>query len=299
MRFFFLAQDAPAAPEYNFWNGAPGSSDLLLKVLLGFLLGVGIIVALMYAPTRLRRPLIAIATFIAGGFWMAWTFWPKAPEGMKEGETFSQNVAIFLSDVTSVVSTFTQVLTAFLLGLGVYSVISVHGKKILKQQKDWQFSAILFLSAILMVVFGYGDWLDEQKRSAAETALNPGFWNRGKDLLFDGLLQNMDAAMFSLIAFFILSAAYRAFRIRSVESTILLSTALIVMLSLMGVVVSGWDNLTGSLWGGNLSLTEISKFINANLQTPGIQAVKFGLGIATLAMAMRIWLSLERGGLNS
>lgn len=297
MNFFFLAQDAPA-PNLNFWNGEPGSADLLIKVLVAFLLGIGIMVALLFAPTRLRRPLIAIATFVAGGFWMAWTFWPTAPDGVTD-PTGSQKVAIFLKDVTAVVADFSNVLTAFLLGLGIYSIVSVHGKRIVKQQRDWQFSLVLFISIVLMVIFGYADWMDEQKRTAAETALNPSFWNLGRDLLFDGLLQNMDAAMFSLIAFFILSAAYRAFRIRSVESTILLSTALIVMLSLMGVVVSAWDGLTGDLLGGNLKLSEIAKFINSNLQTPGIQAVKFGIGIATLAMAMRIWLSLERGGLNS
>jgi len=297
VNWLFLAQ--AETPEYNFWNGAPGSPALLTKVVIALLVGIGIMIALMFAPTRLRRPLVALATFVAGGFWMASTFWPTAPDAVTEGRNASEKVAIFLKDVTSVVADFSNVLTAFLLGLGIYSIVSVHGKRILKRQQDWSFSVVLFASIVLMAIFGYADWMDEQNRTAAVTALSPGFWNRGRDLLFDGMLQNMDAAMFSLIAFFILSAAYRAFRIRSVESTILLSTALIVMLSLMGVVVSAWDGLAGDFAGGNLKLSEISKFINSNLQTPGIQAVKFGLGIATLAMAMRIWLSLERGGLNS
>jgi hypothetical protein len=209
-----------------------------------------------------------------------------------------QGVAHYLKDATNVVGDFSNILTGFLLGLGIYSIISVHGKKILKQQKDWQFSAILFLSIIVMAVFGYGSWIDETARTSAVTDLHPSFWNQGKDLFFDGMLQNMDAAMFSMIAFYILSAAYRAFRVRSVESTIMLSTALIVMLSIMGVVVRVWDNVAGGFLGGNLRLTEIGKFITSNLQVPGIQGVAFGVGIATVAMAMRIWLSLDRGGVS-
>ena len=54
------------------------------------------------------------------------------------------------------------------------------------------------------------------------------------------------AAMFSLIGFFILSAAYRAFRVRSIEASILMATALVLsailvvmltMLSLMLMMV--------------------------------------------------------------
>src|SRR5437764_852980 len=48
--------------------------------------------------------------------------------------------------------------------------------------------------------------------------------------IFQDLLANFDAAMFASLAFFIIGAAYRAFRIKSAEATLLMLSALVVML---------------------------------------------------------------------
>lgn len=290
-----LAQDTP---RVTFWTGMPGSAGLFMKIGLALLFGFALVFALMRVPTRMRRPIIAFVTFIGGAFFMASWLWPKAPDSVTKARNVTEGVALWLKDLTSVVSSFSQILTTFLLGLGIYSIISIHGKRILKKQTNWPFSMALFIAMLAMVTFGYGNWLDELARTPDETVLNPGIWNYGRLMLFEGMLQQMEAAMFSLIAFFIISAAYRAFRIRSVESTIMLSTALIIMLSIMGFVVYLWDTAAGDLLDGNLKLTEISKFIVSNMQVPGIQAIGYGIGIATVAMAMRIWLSLDKGGLN-
>jgi hypothetical protein len=116
----------------------------------------------------------------------------------------------------------------------------------------------------------------------------------------------MDAAMFSIIAFFILSAAYRAFRARSVEATILLGTALLVILSLMGVVAGMWDDAVVAMAGTdksakadfllNFKITEVAGWIKNTFQTPAITGIKFGIGLGTISMALRIWLGLEKGG---
>ncbi len=50
------------------------------------------------------------------------------------------------------------------------------------------------------------------------------------DYLFNNAFMPLSATMFSLLAFFIASAAYRAFIIRSFESNLLMITAVIVML---------------------------------------------------------------------
>ena len=163
---------------------------------------------------------------------------------------------------------------------------------------------------ITMIIFGYWDYFIRQSDAELAVLIDNGqswaFPNYMRDLLFDGLLQQLDAAMFSIIAFYILSAAYRAFRVRSVEATILLSAALLVMLSLMGLVESGWNSLVDSMTGGNpahfltnLRLTELAGWLRDTVQTSGLRAIEFGIGVGTLAIGLRIWLSLERSAVNT
>jgi len=181
----------------------------------------------------------------------------------------------------------------------------VHGRKVVKMQKDWFFSLVLLGSSIVMVVIGYMDWASRQGPSGPglDDHQNWQTINYAKDFLFEGFLQQMDAAMFSIIAFFILSAAYRAFRVRSVEATVLLATALVVMLSLMGAVTNAWQGGIDTLAHGskdafvqNLSLDTIRSWLTNTVQTPSIRGIDFGIGIGSMAMGLRLWLSLERTG---
>ncbi|HRF60458.1 MAG TPA: hypothetical protein PLH94_11180 [Fimbriimonadaceae bacterium] len=293
----FLIAQAPATPPLNFWNGDNATAGLWIKIIIGLVLGFALMIGLLFAPTRMRRPIVVTFTFLAGLFWMVQWLWPRAGEGVTEPTNATEGVALWLKDALPVVTDFANILTAFLLGLGIYSLVSIHGKRLIKKQTDWVFSGILLLSIVIMMIFGYADWLTRLGEGAAKVELVPGFWNRGRDLLFDGMLQQMDAAMFSLIAFFILSAAYRAFRIRSIESTILLSTALIVMISIMGAIVFMLDSAAAPV-SNNLKLSEIAGWITGSLQTPAIRAINFGVGVGALAMGIRLWLSLDRGGVS-
>ena len=295
----------------TFWTRMPFSSELYMMVILTLVVGAAIIFGLTKAPTQARRPIIWILTFVSGAFFVLYQYWPQSVNFDKNKELPSgavENISFWLNDGNSVVGTIAQVLAAFMLGLGIFSILKIHGTKIVKRQKDWAFSAVLLGSLLLMLFFGYGDF---HIREATKTIDfdNPekwGFINMGRDFLFEGLLQQMDAAMFSIIAFFILSAAYRAFRARSVEATILLGTALIVILSLMGVVAYTWDTklIDGQLATHpgtfhdivtNFKLVEVSKWLRNTFQTPAITGIKFGIGLGTLSMALRIWLGLEKG----
>lgn len=291
----------------SFWNGPAGSSDLLIKIVLTTVIGLALVFGIRFTPTQLRRPLVVGLTFISGLFYVLYWLYPtpidrqpdEMPANMAEGFSF------WLSDAQSVVARLSNIISGFLIGLGIYSLLRIHIRRLLKKQTDWGYSVVLLVSLLLMTFFGYADFFDRQGPRAADLSMGKG-WTQiqyGKDLLFDGLLQQMDAAMFSVVAFYILSAAYRAFRARSTEATILLFTALLVMLSLLGAVVALWDSTVISMAGGNpvlenLQLSEITQWIRDNLQTPAIRGIDFGVGIGLLAMGLRIWLSLEKTGVN-
>ena len=301
-----LAQVDPA----TFWNAPNGSSKLWIGIIAAFLAGFVLIFGLMQAPTNLRRPIVAGFTFISGLFYVLFWIYPSpigrdpddAPRGALESFSF------WLSDAQPRVADFTNIIAGTLIGLGIYSLLRIHLRRLMKAQKDWGYSAVLLGALLLMAFFGYWDWIQRQTPEGGKIPYiadsSWGLAQYGRDFLFDGLLQNMDAAMFSVIAFYILSAAYRAFRARSVEATILLLAALVVLLSLMGLVEFYWNaKVIGTLSGGdpqslanNLKLSSIAKWLKDNVQTPSIRGIDFGVGVGLLAMALRLWLSLEKMG---
>jgi hypothetical protein len=100
--------------------------------------------------------------------------------------------------------------------LAVGSMTRMHFQRIQKQEPGWFYSAItlaaLYASSVVGII-----WTTEQPKSPAK-------W------LFDFVNTPLDGTMFALLAFFIASASYRAFRARNVEATLMLATAIIVML---------------------------------------------------------------------
>ncbi|MBX3096693.1 MAG: hypothetical protein KF812_07510 [Fimbriimonadaceae bacterium] len=281
-------------------------------IILGVMLAGGVGAFLLSkAPTSSRRSIIVAFTFVSGLFWVLKYLWPE-PIAFREGDVPRNGIEGFgkyLTDGVPFVSTLAQTLTAFLLGLGIFSLLRVHLTKISRKQKDWQFSVILLISLVTVCFFGYWDWiLFNFRMKDVLVSDDPSTWtwvNQVQDILFDGLLQNMDAAMFSLIAFFIFSAAYRAFRIRSVESSLLMVSALIVMLSLMGALTFVWNSAVLQASGGNpvhflsnFRLDTIAGWVQSNVQVPALRALEFGVGLGALAMGLRLWLGLERGGVS-
>ena len=86
---------------------------------------------------------------------------------------------------------------------------------------------------------------------------------------------------------------------------------IILMLSLMGaidyVVGLGVDRLVadasgnpdpGSFWN-NIRLFEVAGWLKSTMQVPSLRALDFGVGLGALAMGLRLWLGLEKGGVTS
>lgn len=100
--------------------------------------------------------------------------------------------------------------------------------------------------------------------------------------MFTYVLVPIQATIFSLLAFFIASAAYRAFRARSVLATILLLTAFIVMLRFLPLGPISTLNLKAVSW--ILSVPNMA--VN--------RAIMMGIGLGATATAIKIILGIER-----
>ena len=108
------------------------------------------------------------------------------------------------------------------------------------------------------------------------------FWHKLYTFLNDGLFVALGSAMFSLLGVYIAVAAFRAFRVRSFESALMMSAAIIVMLGQISFGVWLWQDLP-----------QIRQWLMEVPNSAAFRAIKFGSAIAGLVLAIRMWLSIE------
>lgn len=101
-------------------------------------------------------------------------------------------------------------------------------------------------------------------------------------LLYEGFFIALGSAMFALLGFYMAAAAYRAFRVRSFESALMMTAAVIVMLGQIPFGLWIWDGFT-----------DLRLWLLSTPSTAAFRAVKFGAAVAGLVMAFRMWLSIE------
>jgi uncharacterized membrane protein len=262
---------------------ASSSGATLLAIALALVFSVAMLYALhrVLGP-RGRRWLIAAVTFLAGLFFGLEYFYPARGEP-------SEN---FLTPWIQPVSTMLAVIGAFTVGLGIFSLCHVHGRNVLRRRPAWHNSLAFFLAMIAMLVFGL--WEHYLHLPQPPPKLLP--WPKGTyEILFNGLFAPLQAATFSLLAFYIASAAYRAFRIRTAEAALMMAAAFVVMLG--QVPFGAWltNAIPVSTGWGFFRLEVLGDWVMRWLNMPAQRGIVFGIAVGGLAMSLRIWLSLERG----
>jgi hypothetical protein len=116
------------------------------------------------------------------------------------------------------------------------------------------------------------------------------------DYLFENAFIPLSSTMFSLLAFYIASAAYRAFIIRNFESNLLMITAVIVMLgrTSFAPMLTGWIPESLS-W---LRLPELTNFIMQYPNTAAQRAILISAALGIVGASLRIILGIERSYLG-
>ncbi|HOM18339.1 MAG TPA: hypothetical protein PLQ00_13495, partial [Thermoguttaceae bacterium] len=99
------------------------------------------------------------------------------------------------------------------------------------------------------------------------------------------------------LAFYVASAAFRAFRAKNVEAALLLGTAFVVLLgrTAAGTVLTGWlpD------WLGWLRVEELTVLIMTIFNTAGTRAIMIGIALGIVATSLKIILGMDRSYLGS
>ena len=107
----------------------------------------------------------------------------------------------------------------------------------------------------------------------------------------------LGSTMFSLLAFFIASAAFRAFRAKNTEATILLVTAFVVLLgrTYAGFYLTRWlpDDYSG------LRLDRLTNTIMNTFNTAGNRAIMIGIAMGIVSTSLKVLLGIDRSYLGS
>jgi hypothetical protein len=115
--------------------------------------------------------------------------------------------------------------------------------------------------------------------------------------IYEYLIFPLSATMFALLAFFVASAAFRAFRAKNTEAIILLATAFIVLLgrTYAGIVLTNW--LPESL--AFLRLENVTSTIMQVFNLAGNRAIMIGIGLGVVSTSLKILLGVDRSYLGS
>ncbi len=171
-----------------------------------------------------------------------------------------------------------QVVFGCTLTLGIFSLLRFHGRKVARRDRGAFFSGVALVSCLATVACGIFFGIET----------GPYRW------LFDRVQAPMQATLFSMLAFFVASASYRAFRARSVHATLLLVAGCIVML---GRVPTG-DLIGFDVGGARYSLAGLASWL---LDIPNLAAkrgILIGVGLGMISTSLRIILGIERAYLG-
>jgi hypothetical protein len=160
------------------------------------------------------------------------------------------------------------ILNAFAMCLGATTLYRFHIRHVMRRTPgQWLYSIWLLIVMSIFII-----------RGVAWTPADPIFrW------LFDITVTPIEGAMNALLAFFILSAAYRALRARTLEATFLLVAA--------GILMMTNAPLGEAFWGG---IPVMGRWI---LDVPNMAASRgliISIALGTIALSIRTLLGYER-----
>ncbi len=212
-----------------------------------------------------RGELILQILIFALGFFYAFVYYVRVSEPV---------------DLQAVSDQLFAYLTAMLgaaFAIGVINLTRVHMNNVRRKVAAWKYSVVLLISlfgmaAISMISSPFA--LDPQAAviPAGLIALVDPIWQ----FLYYKLLVTINSSIFSLLAFFIASAAYRAFKARTFESIILLAAGLLVVL--------GQAPIADLLWPG---FSAIRDWIMSFPNTAGQRGILIGAALGILVFSAR------------
>lgn len=173
----------------------------------------------------------------------------------------------FSGEVRSEITDWVQIIYAFALIVGVVGLFKYHISRISRKEEGWFFNLVTVSSLVFMAflgfVFGRADG-------------SPFMW------FFNHMMAPMQATVFSLLAFFVASAAYRGFQAKNTEAILLLLSTVFIMFGIASL-------------GSSIPLfSDIANWVLMNPSMTARRGIFIGVGLGTIAVSLRVILGVER-----
>ncbi len=192
-----------------------------------------------------------------------------------------------VADTATTIQTWTLVIVNFSVILGIIMITRMHKGRIEKRKpggQSWLFSAWL-----IIVVIGYfllGVYGVESSGTAYPTRDSTFNW------IYNNINVALDSSMYSLLAFYISSSAFRAFKARTKEAAVLLISAAIIML---------YNAPAGSMIFGPLTpqFNGLGEWIMNVPNMAGFRGIIIGAAVGAISLGIRVMTGRERGYLGA
>jgi hypothetical protein len=178
--------------------------------------------------------------------------------------------------INEMAGTFQQwavIVLAFAYVLGIANLIRINLDVVSKKGRDWQYKVITIVALIATLLIGLIG------------GITPGsFFN---DRLYLSMYVPMSSTMYATLAFFIASAAFRAFRVRTWQAGLLAVTAVIVMLGRVPVGRMVWSDMPG--------------LVDWVMEVPNMVAqrgILIGAALGAVATGLKMVFGIERSYLG-
>jgi len=186
------------------------------------------------------------------------------------------------------VSSAFRIMGGFGLFISVYSLLHMHYSRIRRKQAGWAYSGFVFVGALSMILLGL------YNSGHGPLAPTP----KGELTLFQWGYRYIQvpcsATVFSILAFFMASAAFRTFRARNLSAALLLLSAIIVMFG--RVPVSEW--VGENVFGYKLLFTRATDILMNYPNLAAKRAILLGISLGGIAQSLRIIFGIERSYLG-
>ena len=174
-----------------------------------------------------------------------------------------------LADQTKFLNNFVTFTTSFSIFLGMIHLTRLHGRIILRKETRWPFSILLLGAFFIMIIIGL---------------MPPIGTNESYNWLYANVYTSGNIALGAVVPFYFASAMFRAFRVRSFESLLLVFGAVLMLLRTIPLgpyLLPGIDTVAD--WFMQVPVVGVSR------------SLLIGIGIGFLALSIRTVMGLERG----